>query len=71
MKHFEDFQKFSFSTISQKKRGHVGGSNDLFLGQNFFSELFMIFVHKIKKGNKIIKKVGNMVHPTLELSLRS
>ena len=23
----------------------------------------MIFVHKIKKGNKILKKVGNMKHP--------
>ena len=67
MRHLEDFENFSFSTISQKKRGPVGGSNDLFFGRNFFSELFMIFVHKIKKGNEIIKKVGNMVHPTVYL----
>ena len=32
-----------------------------------FSELFMIFVHKIKKANKILKKVGNMVHPNIQL----
>ena len=66
MRHLDDFEKFSFSTISQKKSGHVGGgSNDLFLGQKSFSELFMIFVHKIKKSTKILKKVGNMVHPNI------
>ena len=42
----------------------MGGSNDLQSPPNFFSELFMIFVHKIKKPNKILKKVGNMVHPS-------
>ena len=40
------------------------GSNDLKMSQTFFSELLL--VHKIKKANKILKKVGNMVHPNVD-----
>ena len=67
---FSNFLKFPihFQWISIVKfERPVGGSNDLQSCPNFFSELFMIFVHKIKKANKILKKVGNMVHPSSHL----
>ena len=42
----------------------MGGSNDLQIGRNFFSGVFMIFVHKIKNDNKKLKKSEKMEHPS-------
>ena len=43
----------------------VGGSNDLQSSPIFFWQLFITFVHRIKKHNPKLKKSGNLKHPTV------
>ena len=69
MRYFEDFWNFLFCTGGPKKGGPVGGSNDPQSSPNFFSELFMIFVHRKKKAIKILKKVQYMVHPNMYICI--
>ena len=41
----------------------MGGSNDLQSSPIFFCQLFITFVHRIKKHNPKLKKSGNLKHP--------
>ena len=48
---------------------HVGGSVDLHFGQNFFSGVYMIFLHRKKKKSKILKKIAFLPHPNIYICI--
>ena len=56
-----------FSSISYIKYDpFVGGSNDLQMVWNFFPELFMTFLHRIKNSNLKLKKSVFLKHPNIQ-----
>ena len=65
---FSNFSKFPihFYRISIVKfERAVGGSNDLQSSPNFFWQLLITFVHRIKKANQKLKKCWNLKHPSV------
>ena len=49
----------------------MGGLNNLQMSQNFFCDVFMIFLHGKKSPSSKLKKSGNMTHPSRRITLRN